>query len=248
MEERRPQEEVGSLWRGAPEVSKRKRTATREWTYRALAPLLSGVLRSLWSSWRSRTFGLEPWRELLNDGPVIPCFWHARTIACAGFVEQLRREGLEPCALVSPSIDGDLTEKVIRRWGYHVVRGSATRTGTKSIRHLYRVIVKDRRSPIVIPDGPQGPAHEAKLGALMLSQVAQVPIMPISFAAGRSFHVRTWDRWEVPHLFSRVAFVIGDPIRVEREASPADLEREREHLEGALGELEGRAREFLDAK
>lgn len=239
------QGEVGSLWRGAPEVSSRKRTATRELTYRALSPLISGTVRLLWKSYRCETIGEEPWLARLAAGPVIPCFWHARTVACAGFIETLTRKGLEPCALVSPSVDGDLTAKVIERWGYRVLRGSATRTGPKAIRDLYRVIVKERRSPIVIPDGPQGPAREAKLGALMLSQVAQVPIMPISFAANRSFIVATWDRWVVPHLFARVAFAVGEPIQVERDASAEDLEEARGRLEAVLSTLEEDAARHL---
>lgn len=238
-------EPVGSLWRGAPEVSKRKRTATREWTYRALAPVISGFLRALWGSYRCETIGEEPWLGPLREGPVIPCFWHGRTVACAGFVRGLTERGLEPCALVSPSLDGDLTSKVIERWGFRVLRGSATRTGPKAIRDLYRVIVKERRSPIVIPDGPQGPAHEAKLGALMLSQVAQVPILPISFATNRSFVVKTWDRWIVPYPFARVAFAMGEPIRVERDATSEDLEQARLRLEEALNTLEARAAEHL---
>ena len=56
----------------------------------------------------------------------------------------------------------------------------------------------------------------------------------------------SWDRFIVPYPFSRGVFLWGDPIRVDRDADAAALERTRLELETALSSLSSKAEAMCD--
>ena len=56
----------------------------------------------------------------------------------------------------------------------------------------------------------------------------------------------SWDRFIVPYPFSRGVFLWGDPIRVDRDADAAALERTRLELETALSSLSSEAEALCD--
>jgi len=213
----------------------------RRLAYGILAPLIAGVLRLLWASVRiERVVGAEHLDAV--GGACIPCFWHRRTVLCLRFLLLQRGRGIRIAWLISPSVDGELATMVARRWGIHVVRGSATRTGVKAMRDLYRAVRREGVSPIITPDGPKGPVGVCKPGAPMLAQLAGVPMLPLSWSARWSFRLPTWDRVVVPLPFTRVTVAVGAPIAVSRDLPADGLERERARLEAALHGLEDAAR------
>lgn len=236
-----PRPTVGSLFAGKPVVSKRRMGVGRRLAYGILAPLAAGALRLLWATVRiERVIGAEHLEAV--DGACIPCFWHARTVLCLRFLLLQRSRGIRIAWLISPSVDGELATMVAQRWGIHVVRGSATRTGVKAMRDLYRAVRKEGVSPIITPDGPKGPVGVCKPGAPMLAQLAGVPMLPISWDTRWSVRLPTWDRVVVPLPFTRATIAVGAPIAVSRELPADGLERERERLEAALRGLEDAAR------
>ncbi len=105
---------------------------------------------------------------------------------------------------------------LVQKVGAHVIRGSSTHTGARALRDYYETIVKQQISPAITPDGPRGPLHEFKPGAIMLSQITGKPILPIAVACSFKFTFRTWDAFELPLPFSRVAIVYGEPVKVSR--------------------------------
>lgn len=240
--------EPGSLFAGAPEGSRRRRTRFRALVYRLAAPLIDLAVRALWRSCRAVDVEDDggAWSEVLRaEHPCVPCFWHEHLVLCIGRLQRAPDRGTPLAYLVSPSIDGDLFELVLHRWDARVVRGSSTRTGLRAMRGLYRVVAKEGVSPVITPDGPVGPAREAKLGALMLSQLARAPVLPMSVACRRAWRAPSWDRLVVPWPFTRVAFALGRPIRVPRDADEDALEAARVELEQSLAALESRARARL---
>ncbi|MCB9915083.1 MAG: lysophospholipid acyltransferase family protein [Planctomycetes bacterium] len=217
-----------------PPASQRKRTPLRRAGYAVAAPLIHGVVRALWATARVRVVvGAEHLDAALAAHPAcVPTLWHEELVAgCAFLVDAFRRRGRPLAFLVSPSVDGDLVEKVVLRAGGVVVRGSATRNGVKSLRDLYRLMRKQGASPFFTPDGPTGPAREAKAGALMLAQLAGMPLLPLSVRPRRAWRLRTWDRLLVPLPFTRVTVAFGPPRDV-----PADLAGDALEL-GATAEL-----------
>ncbi len=177
----------------------------------------------------------------------MPCFWHQHLVLCILRMQQKRSCAERVAYLVSPSIDGDLFTRVLERRGSTVVRGSSTRSGVRAMRGLYRATAKHGLSPVITPDGPTGPVREAKAGAIVLAQLAKVPVLPISFACKWCWRAPSWDRLIIPFPFTRVAFAVGAPLEIPRSAGEVQLEALRLQLEQTLNELEERARERLTA-
>ena len=169
---------------------------------------------------------------------MIVCFWHHQIFAACYFLhEELVSRGFKMTLLASYSRDGELITRLARNWDLRTIRGSASRGGLAAMRALHRTLVKDGSSPVVIPDGPRGPQFECKPGAILLSQFSQAPILPLGFAAGSSWHLKSWDRIFVPRFWSRVTVSIGAPIQVPRTLDEAERETLRAGLEEELSLL-----------
>lgn len=211
--------------------------------FSVLAPIIVLLFRSLWASYRFRVSGEEPVRKLVVDGqPLILTSWHESVFVMAWYTLRLTRMGANVTYLVSPSRDGDLVVRVLDVIGANVVRGSATRSGVKALHGIYRAIRRDNGSPLLLSDGPQGPAHYCKAGSIVLGRLSGARILPIGSWPQRSFRLRTWDRLFVPLPTSRVAVVLGEPYKVAGEMDSEAIEDERLMLEKQLNELTERAR------
>jgi lysophospholipid acyltransferase (LPLAT)-like uncharacterized protein len=102
--------------------------------------------------------------------------------------------------------------------------------GREALRDFYEAIVKQQISPAITPDGPRGPVHEFKQGAVVLAQLTGKPILPIAVSASRTLRFSTWDRFELPLPFSRVVISIGEPVIVPRGLDAAALAALQKHL------------------
>ncbi len=69
----------------------------------------------------------------------------------------------------------------MRSLGGEVIRGSSTHTGARALRDFYQALVHEGISPVIAPDGPRGPPWKFKPGALLLAQLSQRPIVPLSY-------------------------------------------------------------------
>ena len=219
----------------------------RRLAYWLAAPLIDLLLRFLWSSSRLRALSVHPAaRELLDsDEPALPCMWHAHQALGLPYFVFGEARGRRYCALVSPSVDGELASRVIRRWGVHVVRGSSTRTGGRAIRQLYRAVTREGYSLLVTPDGPQGPAREAKAGVIALGQLTGRALLPMSYAAAWSWRAPGWDRPLIPLPFSPVAIAVGAPLRLPADLPPEQLAPCARELGAILDRLTGEAATVL---
>jgi hypothetical protein len=135
---------------------------------------------------------------------------------------------------------------LVGKVGGHVVRGSSTHTGARALRDYYETIVKQEISPAITPDGPRGPLHEFKPGAVMLAQLTGKPILPVSIAASHTWRFRTWDRFELPLPFSRIVIAYGEPVKMPRGIDAESLARLQVEMADRLKALQAQARAALD--
>lgn len=215
------------------------------------ARLARWVILAFGWTWRIRVVAgeehLDAW--LAEPRPVLISFWHNRLVAFSYFfLDRLVGGGLDLTLLASQSRDGELVTRVCKRWGLNTVRGSATRGGTAALRGLHRAITRRGSSPVMIPDGPQGPLYHFKVGVAVLAQTSRAPILPFGVAAGSFFTLKSWDRIIVPWPFSRVAITIGEPQSVERGLSEDELEAKRQHFEDLINALTREAEEAVGAQ
>jgi len=212
----------------------RRLTPARLLTYRIAVAIAWRAVRLLWGTCRiTHVVGLEAARAAVEQSKsLIPVFWHQHLLFGSRAVLDLRDSGLKAGFLISPSVDGTAPAMLVERVGGVVIRGSSTHTGARALRDFYETIVKQQVSPAITPDGPKGPLHQFKPGAILLAQITGKPVLPIAVAASSKFTLRTWDRFEVPVPFSRVAIVYGEPIKIARGAA-ADVLAEWQTRMGA---------------
>ena len=228
---------------------KRRLTRGRLFVYRIAVMLAYRLGRLLWWSNRMQApIGLERARAAVREyQAVIPACWHQHLFYGVRALLELEPDGLKLGFLISPSVDGTAPSMLVQRIGGHVIRGSSTHTGARALRDFYETIVKKQISPAITPDGPKGPVHEFKPGAVLLSQLTGKPIIPVSVAASRTWRFKTWDRFELPLPFSRVVLAYGEPVRVPRVLNPEGLARWQVDMADRLQALNAEARAALSS-
>lgn len=202
--------------------------------FRVGGRLAHAVARGLFSTVR---FEVEdPDGGLLRGGPpVVVVAWHDQLLP---LVHVLRNRGL--VALVSEHADGEFLARALERYGFGTVRGSSTRGGARGLRELLRA-TREGRGLALTPDGPRGPRHRFKEGALMAAQLSELPVLPVAGAASSAWRFGSWDRFMLPRPFSSVRVVCGPPTPVPRTADRDGRRRLARELEDLLEELTIRA-------
>ncbi len=218
---------------------------------RALATTLLGwFVEALGRTWRIEVGEGREHLDALSAGgpPAILAFWHDRVIPGAYFTgaRMARRKGVDVTALTSRSSDGELVARIMRRWGARIVRGSSSAGGREAIWALRAVVRREGSSPILVPDGPRGPARHLKRGILVLARVSGAPVLAMGLASDRHWRLNSWDRMTIPKPFARVRVCVRrfEAGRHSDEAPDHDSDPEGRHrLESLLNEVTRRADE-----
>ena len=163
---------------------------------------------------------------------MVFCLWHDELFPTPHIARQL-----DIVAVVSPSRDGDLLAGVLTKFGLRTARGSSSRGGSKALLDAAHLMKSGTIHACFTVDGPRGPRHQAKTGALFLAQHTNAYIVPLRCLYSRSFQTGSWDRLQIPLPFSRVLVRFGPPWKPE--ANP-DLAAAKERLENDLLSLNGR--------
>ncbi len=173
---------------------------------------------------------------LAANEPVLFAFWHARQLP---LVWTHRGRGI--VVLVSRHHDGELITRILLRLGFGAARGSSTRGGEAAILGLRRA-AQAGRCIAITPDGPRGPAEQAKDGVVFLAGQLGVRVVPVATAARDAWVMRSWDRFRVPRPFARVCVTMGTPLTIAPERDAATMARERARIEAALAAVTAEAR------
>jgi lysophospholipid acyltransferase (LPLAT)-like uncharacterized protein len=72
-----------------------------------------------------------------------------------------------------------------------------------------------------------------KPGALLLAQLSQRPIIPLSYVASRAWKI-SWDRFVIPKIGARVVIAVGEPVYVAKGLGAAALENLQADMEQRL--------------
>ena len=215
----------------------------------ALATTLLGwFVEALGRTWRIEIAEGHEHLDALSAGgpPAILAFWHDRVIPGAYFTgaRMARGKGVDVTALTSRSGDGELVARIMQRWGARIVRGSSSAGGREAMWALRSVVRRHGSSPILVPDGPRGPARLLKRGVLVLARMSGAPILAMGLASDRHWCLASWDRMTIPKPFARVRVCVRR-FEVDRHAGEGpdhESDREQRHrLESLLNEVTGRA-------
>ena len=171
------------------------------WRRVVLWPL--GLIVRWWG--HSLRFETSP-RSRLNlekiDEPVAFVLWHNRLFLVAEIFRRYR-QGRPVYGLVSASKDGAWLDAFFSLVGIRTVRGSSSKLGREAALALIEVLRQGDDIGIT-PDGPRGPRYEFKAGSLIVARRAHAPLLLLGGAFEKAWPLRSWDRFYLPHPFSRV--------------------------------------------
>lgn len=204
---------------------------------RFVSQIIHAVIRLLNATMRVTYVGKEIMPAFAARGEgFIGVFWHSRLLMLP-----LIYPGKRIHILISSHRDGEIIANVMKCFGFDLVRGSSTKGGMAALREMVSLL-KQGSDIGITPDGPKGPAEEVKAGVAQLAKLSGKGVIPIAYSASRAFRCTSWDRFLVPFPFSRLVFVVGEPLYYR---DGEDLEGFRLRIEVALKDVTGRADTFF---
>jgi lysophospholipid acyltransferase (LPLAT)-like uncharacterized protein len=199
-----------------------------------LATRFGWLLLLLVGRWtRIRFQGRDHFEKLrAHQRPFIICTWHGKIL-----IPIFIHRGENICGMVSEHHDGEMIAQTLHRIGYTTVRGSSTRGGSRAMIAMIRAL-KNGHVGAIMPDGPKGPRHVFKFGALAIAQKAGADLLPMTFASSAFWRLKSWDQFIIPKPFSRALALYGEPISVPATTEPEALEGLRQQVEERMRALE----------
>jgi lysophospholipid acyltransferase (LPLAT)-like uncharacterized protein len=203
------------------------------------------VLRTLASTWRVEEEVPEDCRSILEgEVPAVICFWHGGMLPVW---YRFRNRGYS--ALISGSRDGEnLSNYLERSLGFTTIRGSSSRGGSEALAEIVEAL--RTRSCLITPDGPRGPAHEAKAGALIAAYRSGRQVLLAGWSSSRNWRFNSWDSMCVPQPFARINFrycifvatpdnIVSPALRISTNTDRQVTSSELVHLSEALDRVSG---------
>ncbi len=223
-----------------------KRLKNKPWVQQAIGILAAEYLRLVWVTSRFTMEPAEPFRLYESQQPVIVAMWHGQHFLLPFLRRQYRFR-----VLISRHSDGEINAVAAERLGVGTVRGSGdhgTRFNLKGGVAGFKGMLESLEqgwNMALTADVPKV-SRVAGRGIIKLAQESGRPIFPVSLATSRRIVLDNWDRSEINLPFSRGGIVVGNPIRVPRDADTATLQQARATLEKALNTTTERAHAIAD--
>ena len=208
----------------------------------AAARVASGYLRLVKATNR---FTLEPANfpeAVTPDLPAIVAMWHGQHF----MIHYAWPPGARIAALISRHKDAELNAVLLKRLGVRAIRGSGGRAekmhrrgGVTALLDMVRTLAEGH-TVVMTADVPKV-SRVAGLGIVTLARLSGRPIFPLAVVTSRRFDFRSWDRASLGKPFGRGAMVLGDPIRIARDADADTQEAARLAVEQGLNAVHVRA-------
>lgn len=210
-----------------------KRLLRGEGARQALCWLIALYVRFVYATGRWTVEGAEIPGRFHRDGkPFILAFWHGRLL----MMPKVWRPGQPIHMLISAHRDGRIIAGAVRHFGIRSVAGSSSRGGLPALRAMVRSL-RAGECVGITPDGPAGPVLRASEGIVQTARLAQVPVIPVSYATRRRAILGSWDRFHLAFPFSEGLFLWGEPIAVPGDADEAAVAFWRKRIEDSLNGL-----------
>lgn len=194
----------------------------------------------LWcASLRKRTRQLERLDRYVAEGhEVVAVFWHGKYLPLFPLAR-----GRRVAVITVNSFRGRVIAAICRAFGYRPVLLPADANA-----HGFPALAQQARLHqglmALALDGPTGPYHRIRSGALQLSAHHGVKLAPVEVASSRKLvFASRWDRREAPLPFSRVAIAVGPLIDL---ASIKEAERMEAIVRQCMEAVRREAESLLD--
>lgn len=192
---------------------------------------------------RITTVNGEHYRVLKRSGKnYVVVFWHGSMFP--GWFLHRPSKNEKISALVSQSNDGEFLSIILEQWNYSMIRGSSHIGGKEAMELMVDEVAKGN-SLAITPDGPRGPRHEMKMGAIRVAQKTGVPVILAGISVGGKKYLRSWDKFEVPIPFSSVVVNYSGPIEVPKDLKDETLDAFKLEMQNKLNLLTEEAEQQL---
>jgi lysophospholipid acyltransferase (LPLAT)-like uncharacterized protein len=149
---------------------------------------MSGALRLMGRSCRLHTSGPQP----PPDRGAIVCLWHEHVLLFFAHTPYLRGRWL---SLLHPAPYMKPWERVARSFNWRVAVGATGHGGRRAAEEAVELL-RQGYSMMVALDGPAGPPHVLRKGALHMACQAGVPLVPLRFRCSLGVRLPSWDgKW-----------------------------------------------------
>jgi len=206
------------------------------WHQRAVGWIIFALIRIVSATIRYRVNDRSADLKRLSSAPAIFCTWHNRLVLSMIIYSKIRHTAPGLAVMVSASKDGGFLTGILQCFGAEPVRGSTSRRGPQALKEL-TTWARRGYDLALTPDGPRGPCYVVQDGAVALSQLTQLPIIPVTYNLAWKIRIRSWDRFQIPLPFSRCEIIFEKPIRVPRETAESGREQFRLELENAMKKI-----------
>ncbi len=182
----------------------------------------------------------------INNPLIKPCIyamWHENQFCIHGIEDKAHLN-----VLISNSADGEIIARAVEKWGFKVVRGSSARKGCVSSTMQLIAKLTEGECVALMVDGPHGPLHRIKGGAIKLAKETGAPIIPVHWYSSEKTFISlpSWDKMKTPFGNCHIINLYGDPIYVKPQDDTAEIASK---LKSSLDNLASRApEEFKKAK
>jgi lysophospholipid acyltransferase (LPLAT)-like uncharacterized protein len=225
-----------------------RRLKNEPWVQKTVGVLAAEYLRLVWATSRFTMEPGEPYLMYDSLQPVIIAMWHGQHFLMPFLKRQYRFK-----VLISRHSDGEINAIAAERLGIGTVRGSGDhgsrfqiKGGVAGFKGMLDSLAEGWNMALTA-DVPKV-SRIAGRGIIKLAQESGRPIFPVSLATSRRIVLDNWDRTEINLPFSRGAVVVGEPIRVAKDADTPALQQARAALEQALNAATERAHAIADRR
>ena len=226
----------------------RRRLKNQPWVQKTVGILAAEYLRLVWTTSRFTMEPAEPYRLYETQQPVIIAMWHGQHFLLPFLRRQYRFR-----VLISRHSDGEINAVAAERLGVGTVRGSGDhgtrfhiKGGVAGFKAMLELL-EEGWNMALTADVPKV-SRVAGRGIIKLAQELGRPIFPVALATSRRITLNNWDRSEINLPFSRGGIVVGEPVRVPRDADTNVLQQARATLEKALNAATERAHAIADRR
>ena len=188
---------------------------------KALSFIGRGVFQSLFLLNKVKIHGEDNLLQLAKAGkPIMVCVWHGRLLFPSWYI-RLKTTNLH--AIASRHSDAEIMARILKHWGYSLIRGS-TRRGGKAVVQKMADVFKNGGIVAVTNDGPKGPPRIAKAGSTGLAIKYNVNMITITGSATKYWQMKSWDKFMLPKPFGRIDILVSPPLQID--IPPANNEEE----------------------
>lgn len=165
---------------------------------------------------------------------MVFCMWHNEI-----FPVMYAKRNLRIVSIVSRSADGEYLARILNALGIKTARGSSSRGGQAALREAIDIIEDKKYNACITVDGPRGPRHEPKKGALYLAYYSKAAIVPMRGFSKKAKVFGSWDKFRLPLPFSKVHVAFDEPYYLDTKQKLDDdfLDKACEELKKRLNDM-----------